>query len=147
MIARYVRAFFLALKMTLRGQRLAPKYPELDVWSREAARQVQVVFAAADAAGMDEAARKGLVLHLDRRDISMEMILATVRHHVTMEYRRLLLDSTPHTFVAIYAGNLNDRYRVAQLEAAVENPAVKAALADLSRHLERMPSQPDVNNL
>lgn len=147
MIRRYLRAFFMALKLTLKGKRIAPKYPELDVWAREAARRVDAVYRAADANGLGEPARKALILHLDSRDISMETILASVRHHATEEYVKLLLDSTPHSFIAIYASNLNDRYRVAQLCDAVQPLPVKAAIASLSDHLEAIPSQPDAKNL
>jgi hypothetical protein len=147
MIARYLRAFVMALKLTLRGKQIAPKYPELDVWAREAARRVDNVYRTADANGLNEAARKALTLHLDGRDISMETILASVRHHATEEYVKLLLDSTPHTFVAIYASNVNDCYRVARLRDMMEQPVVKAALVSLSEHLERVPSQPNPKNL
>jgi hypothetical protein len=147
MIARYLRAFVLALKLTLRGRQIAPKHPELDPWAREAARRVDIVYRTANVNGLNEAARKALILHLDGRDISMETILASVWHHTTMEYVKLLLDSTPHTFVAIYASNLNDRYRVAQLRDAVQPSAVKAALAGLSDHLDSIPSQVNPKNL
>jgi hypothetical protein len=147
MIARYLRAFVLALKLTLRGRQIAPKHPELDTWAREAARRVDIVYRTANVNGLNEAARKALILHLDGRDISMETILASVWHHTTMEYVKLLLDSTPHTFVAIYASNLNDRYRVAQLRDAVQPSAVKAALAGLSDHLDSIPSQVNPKNL
>jgi hypothetical protein len=147
MIAHYLRAFVLALKLTLRGKQIAPKHPELDVWAREAARRVDHVYRTADTNGLNEAARKALTLHLDGRDISMETMLASVRHHATQEYVKLLLDSTPHTFVAIYATNLNDCYHVAQLRDAVEQRDVRAALANLSDHLESISSQPNPKNL
>ncbi len=147
MIARYLRAFVLALRLTLRGKQIEPKHPELAVWAREAGRRVDTVYRATDANGLNEAARKALILHLEGRDISMETILASVRHHATQEYVKLLLDSTPHTFVAIYASNLNDRYRVAQLHDTIQQPPVKAALASLSEHLGEIPSQPKPKNM
>ncbi len=147
MIGRFLRALFLAIKFTLQGKRVAPKYPALDVWAREAARRVDAVYRAAEANGLVEAERNAILLHLDSRDISMETILASVKHHVAVEYVKLLLDSTPHTFVAIYASNLNDRYRVAALSEQVQQPAIQSALKDLSEHLESIPSQPDVKNL
>ena len=147
MIARYLRAFFLALKLTLQGRQIAPKHPELDVWAQEAARRVDAVYRAADAHGLNVAARKAFVLHIEHRDMSMETILASVKHHVTEEYIKLLLDSTPHSFVAIYASNLNDSFRVAQLHEAVQLSPVKAAVEELRQHLEAIPTQPDVKNL
>lgn len=140
MIARYVRAFVLALKLTLRGQTIAPQHPQLEAWAREAARRVEAVCQAADADGLDEAARNAVLLHIDRRDISMETILATVKHHVTREYVKLLLDSTPHSALAIYASNLNDRYRVARLQDAVRSPGVTLAITALRDHLDAIPS-------
>jgi hypothetical protein len=147
MIVHHLRAFILALRLTLQGRKIAPKHPELDVWARGAARHVEQVYQAAEAHGLDAAARAALILHLEHRDISMETILALVRHHVTQEYVKLQLDSVPHTFVAIYATNLNDRYRVARLRDAVDQRTVKAALQGLSDHLEKIPAQPDVKNL
>jgi hypothetical protein len=147
MMSRFLRALFLALKFTFQGKRIEPKHPALDTWAREAARRVDTVYRAAEAEGLDKNARNALVLHLDKRDISMETILASVKHHVTVEYVKLLLDSTPHTFVAIYASNLNDRYRVTILYEQVRQTATKRALKALSEHLENIPSQPNVKNL
>jgi hypothetical protein len=147
MIGRVGRALVLALKLTAQGRRIEPKYPELEVWAGEAARQLEAVYRATNALGLGEQERKALVLHLDSRDISMETILASVRHHVTVEYVKLLLDSTPHSFLAIYASNLNDRYRLAKLLDTVQQPTIRAALKGLSEHLESIPSQPDVKNL
>jgi hypothetical protein len=147
MMAHYLRALVLALKLTLRGRRIAPKHPALAVWAREAARRVDIVYRSADANGLNEAARKAFILHLEGRDISMETILALVRHHAALEYVKLLLDSTPHTFVAIYASNLNDRYRIEQLCNVVQQPLVKTALASLSQHLGEIPSQPNPKNM
>lgn len=147
MIRRILRALFLALKLTMRGKRIAPEHPAVAMWAREAAGRVDAVYRAAEANGLGATERKAILLHLDKRDISMETILASVKHHVTVEYVKLLLDSTPHTFVAIYASNLNDRYRVAQLCEEVKQPAIQAPLKGLSEHLDRMPTQSDVKIL
>jgi hypothetical protein len=145
MIRRYLRAFVGALRMTLRGETITPQYPELIGWIEETTRRVDAVYEAAEASGLCKAEREALILHLDKRDISMETILATVRHHSTQEYRRLVRDSTQHTFVAIHASNLNDRYRVAALGEKVESLEVKVTINALSQHLEAIPS--NVKNL
>jgi hypothetical protein len=148
MIWRYFRAFVVALRMTLRGETFTPQYPELTTWVEETTRLVDAVYQAADGNGLRKPERDSFILHLDKRDISMETILATVRHHSTQEYTRLMRDKTRHTFVAIHASNLNDRFRVAELGEKVESLPVKAAIMALSHHLEAIPSNTsNVKNL
>ena len=108
---------------------------------QEAARLVDVVYATADTVGMDKAARQAVILHIEKRDISAETILATIRHHAAREYFYLLRDSTPHSLAAIYANNVNDRFLAQHLQGteALQTPQLQAALLTLTRHLEAIP--------
>lgn len=141
-MTRYIRAFFTALKMTLRGETAPPPpYAPLRAWINEASQRVQAVFAAADAAGLDHGRRQKLMLKLDGRATSLQTVLATVAYHVDTEYPHLLRDLDQHSVTAIYAGNLNDQYAVARLceLEAVQDSGLAAALQRLRDHLTAIP--------
>lgn len=133
--------------MTLRGQSLAapPPYPLLQGWIEQAQILTDAVFAAAEHDGLDEAGRKNFRLHLEGRDISMQTILAAVRHNLTQEYPLLLKSNLEHKLTALYAFNLNDRYRVTQLTGTPgHHPRTQTALNRLRDHLAAIPSGPDI---
>lgn len=138
---RYVRAFFTALRMTLRGETYTPAPPSpLLAWIDEAARVLNVCLAAADQQGFDQAAREGLTLVIDRRTISAQTILMGVRYHLTREYAYLIRNPTGSHLTAIYASNLNDQYaleRLSQHEALP--PRLKTPLEQLITTLKAIP--------
>jgi hypothetical protein len=141
-IARYVRAFFLALKLTLHGESLAlTPQQALLAWTRRTIELVDRVVSAADSQGMDKPARQAFTLHIDKRDVSLEMALAVVRHHAAEEYPYLLQNPTPHHLTALQASNLNDGYWLAQFQEAegLAGTPVGAALSALKTHLEAIP--------
>lgn len=135
---RYLRAFVVALGMTLRGQRPPPPTP-LEAWMTQTEALVDAVCKAADQAGLVTAQRKVLKLRIEGRDVSLDAVLGGVKFHVTQEYRYLLRHPTEHSLTAIYASNLNDQFRVARFSALVTAPGVQAALEALTRHLEAIP--------
>ena len=135
------RALFTALKMTLRGEELPDA--DLRAWMQTSAGQVEAVYTAAEQHGLDKTGRESLMFHLDSRDVSLETILAGIRHHVTEEYPHLLRDRTPYSLAAIHAANLDDRYRITQLKEQKLPVAVKESLATLSAHLEAIPPVTD----
>lgn len=142
MFYRYQPRFFEAFRRAMTRPRNTA-YPRLSRWALHTRDLVRAVIGAANSVGLDEAARRTMVLHLDRRDISMETILATVRFHAAEEYPSLLRQTLPHNVLAVYAANLNDRYLVMRL---AEDPALQAkplgqALAALRDHLENVPAQ------
>ena len=142
-ITRAIRAFFTALRMTLRGETLPPPADQpLWEWMQRIENRVDVVVAAAESAHIDRPARQAFMVRADGRAINMETILAAIRHHVTEEYPYLLRHTTGHHLTAIYASNMNDHYRVTQLQAAekLADSALKAAIADLAAHLENIPN-------
>ena len=146
---RYVRAFFGALKMTLRGERIQSPaertFPRFFAWLTEAQRRVAAAYQQADAAGFDKAGRKALTVKIDGRDMSAETILGGVRHHLEREYVFLLEDYHAHSLTSIYASNLNDRYWLMRLVDAPELPeGVRAALVELQAHLDAIPPSNEV---
>lgn len=143
---KYVRAFFIALRLTLRGQTPAPApYTRLDAWITTCEQLVDDVYKAADRAGLDATQRKARKLRLEGRDITMEALLGGVRFHATQEYRYLLRHPTEHSLTAIYASNLNDQFRIARLREQLTEPDLQAALDGLTRHLEAIPPSNEVS--
>ncbi len=143
MLRRYLRAFVIAFKMTLRGEQPgALKYAAFVDWTRQAVLLVDAVYAAADSGGMSESLRRTIRLRLDGRDMNMETILAALRHHFTQEYPYLLRHDIAHNLTAIYASNMNDQYWLARLRDAepLQDSPVRAAAAVLIAHLDAIPS-------
>jgi hypothetical protein len=138
MIFRYQPRFYEVFKRTLTSH---PRYPQLARWMQRTARLVDAVYAAADARGFDQAARQALKLHVDKRDVSMAVLLATIRHRATQEYPYLINNAVDHNLTALYASNLNERYWALQLSqaAALANTPVQAALEALRTHLDNIP--------
>ncbi len=138
-IRKYARAFGLALRFTLRGEqppllRVRTQYPQLAAWWTETIKQVSAVERAADAAGIDAAARAALMVHVDKRDLSMTTILSTIRYHAEHEYPYLLAHSDEFNAVTLQAINLNDRFLAWKLSGAVDAalmPPVEALVAQL----------------
>jgi hypothetical protein len=139
---RYLKAFFTTLRMVSRGEQ--PRYTTLQSWVDETAKLVDEVIKIADQYGLSKEERKKIVLRLDGRSVNMETILSTVRYHATQEYPHLLLHKSKHILTAIYATNLDDRYRLSSLQNVVELTFVKEAITRLSTHLDAIPpSQTD----
>src|SRR5262245_42572354 len=128
-IRRYTRAFVLASVMTLRGKTPPQKrYPPLEQWSQQSAVLVAAVKAAAEAQGMDAAARHALTMTIDHRNVSMETVLDTVLHHATTEYPSLMqARRVKENIMAVQATNMNDRYLVYKLEEAALAEPIRLA--------------------
>lgn len=151
-IQKIIRAFFTALVMTLRGQKLSPrptptsKYPALDAWIRQGGERAKRAIAVAHGAGVDQTARQAIRLTIEGRETTMEAILGGVRFHLVQEYHYLLQNETNHSLTAIYASNLNDQFRLARLREAlsVENQPKYTEIINelvlLEKHLESIPA-------
>jgi hypothetical protein len=141
MFYRYQPRFFDAFLRAMTEPPPTP-YPALMRWARRTRDLVHAVYAAANAQGSHEDERRALILHLDKRDISMETILTTVRYHAAHEYPYLLGQESEQNVLAVQALNLNDRYlvlRLTQSDAARSSP-LRDRLAALRDHLDGMPS-------
>ena len=139
-IRRYTRAFVLALRFTLRGEKppllkLRDEQPDLTAWWSESVLLVEAIERAAAVQGVDPAALK---LRVDRRDISMKTILATVRYHAERDYPYLIAHHDQHDQLALQSINLNDRYLVMQLGNHADE-ALKPYIEALAEHLAAPP--------
>lgn len=140
---RYVRAFFKALQLTIQGNQIQPvdvEYPSLTQWIQEGRQLVNEAFKLAESNGWSEERRKSLQLTLDRRELSMEVILGAVRHNLALEYPKLLESRMQYNLTALYALNMNDQYRVAQLAQEAELPGMLTqSVQALADHLANIP--------
>lgn len=140
---RYVRAFFVALWLTLRGRQTeASPHAPLEAWIARSAELSKAVIKVADATGMKQAIRQQAKLKLEGREQSMESILATVQYHAEQEYPYLLENFTDHSITAIYAANMNDQFSVSRLQEAdfMADDALKQAISRLNEHLSSIPA-------
>lgn len=145
--SRLIKIFVKALRMTLRGEAIPTpeqKYPQLATWVTQGQALIRATFKACDAGGMDATARQALTLKLDHRDITMQTILSSVRHNLTLEYPMLMQAQIDHNITTLYALNLNDQFRVKQLHQALAtrtdiSDALKQALQQLDQHLHNIP--------
>lgn len=135
---RYIRAFFLALWMTIRGEKIVRPYEPLWAWAEKTPQLVQAVYRAADQHHMREDTRKKITLKIEGRDVSIQTILSGIEFHAKQEYPYLLEHLTDHTITAIYASNMNDQFHVRRLLDADLLPE-QQALATLNEHLASIP--------
>ena len=139
MMIRFARAFFQALRLTLRGEAPRPAhFRPLEGWIATGLSLETNVRAAAQAERLDLAA---LQLKLDGRPTSLESSLAMLRHSLVNEYPRLMRLDDPYSMMVVQSSNLNDQYRVSQFLAAeaLRSPALRRALAALAAHLSHLP--------
>ncbi len=140
-LRRYLRAFALTLRYTLRGEqppllRVRDSYPQLAAWWDQALALVEAVERAADAQQIDP---QHTLVHADKRDVSMATILSAVKYHVQREYPHLMAQPNSYSQVTLQATNLNDHYLVMKLAETVD-PPLKTAVAALGDHLAELPS-------
>ena len=141
---RYLRAFVLALRFTLRGEQppllqVRERQPELVAWWECTLQLVGEVERAAAAQGVDGAK---IMIHADKRDVSMNTILATVKYHAEREYPYLIVQNDQYSPMTLQAINLNDRYLIMKLVNAVDGN-LKGSVEALNAHLgELPPSEP-----
>jgi hypothetical protein len=146
-IGKIIRAFFTALRMTVRGetlaapdQTLASAYPTLDAWRRETLRLVLEIESTAKREALDLHAMR---VNVDKRSMTVETILAAVRYHAGQEYAFMLRQNNRHTLLGIVAINVNDQHLLAAWMANAP-PALYAALAALAAHLSAVPHEQPV---
>jgi hypothetical protein len=144
---RYVRAFVIALKMTLKGEQpAAHPYAPLLQWMDRTPGLVADVYKAAERDGFDRETRDQLTLKLDGRGVSMQTVLEAVEYHARQEYPYLLRNLTSHSLTAIYAGNMNDQYNIMRLRDVedLKETTTRQAVTRLSEHLDTIPASNDL---
>jgi hypothetical protein len=140
--ARYFRAFFIALSMTIQGKKPPPPpHPELTAWTRRAVVLVDELAAALDSRGLNKSARLSIVVRLDGRPLNLDTIVSTLRYHTAQEYPSLLRFVGRFNRGAIQATNMNDLYWLSRLreEATLQDSQLQDALTRLSDHLTSIP--------
>lgn len=154
-LLKYARAFFGALKMTLRGQTPptpAAKHPEMDTWIRDGLKVIADTLRVANQMGLDQTARSAIRLQIEGRETTMEAILGGVYFHLVQEYHYLLQNETNHNLTAIHASNLNDQFRVFRLREALsvmnqpKYTEIINELVLLQKHLESIPARNNSGN-
>jgi hypothetical protein len=142
-IRRYTRAFWVALRMTVRGEQYAPSTGNpITLWINQYHQLVEAVGRAADQNGIDQAVRKQIKLRLDGRQMNLETALLTLKFHASDEYPSLLRQGTGRGVQnTLYATNMNDRYWVEKIMEAPElqQSDIQTALSTLGTHLENIP--------
>lgn len=136
---RYLRAFIIALKMTLRGETPPVSHrARLTDWMRQGIERLDLIERLAAQHQIDPQA---VVLHIDRRAITMSTILRTARFHLNREYPILLRQLSDQSVTLLYASNMDDHFRLTRLEAAPElaHTPVRQAVAALAAHFEEIP--------
>jgi len=139
----YVRAFFRALAMTLRGEK-PPETPYSAVrrWAAETITLIDRIVGQANASGLSQASRQRLTVTIDRRQIDLDKALQIVRQHAASDYPYLLKHPNQYSLMTIQATNLNDQYlaqRLVELEGVSQE--VTTLLSQLSDHLQALPSE------
>ena len=139
MIRRYMRAFFIALRMTLRGETPPPSpHTALHEWMSQGVQRVDHLLELAARHAVGPAA---VVLKVDMRSISMATILQIVRYHLAEEYPVLLREAPSQSMTILHATNLDDHHRLTRLENAPElsGTPLPQFVAALGAHLEAVP--------
>ena len=135
-LKRYLRAFVLALRFTLRGEQppllqVRDRQPALVAWWESTLQRVSEIERAAAAQGVDG---EKVIVHADKRDVSMKTILAAVKYHAEREYPYLIVQNDQFSPMTLQALNLNDRYLIMKLVNVVDEnlkPSVEALYAHL----------------
>ncbi len=144
-LARYLRAFVGAARMTLRGevvQGVQDPYPNLTAWWRGIIELTDAVTRTADSNGLPKPAREKVILRVEGRDTSMQTILAAVRFHAAEEFPLLMRRQDEFNYLTLQATVINDRFLIFKLAQVESLPAaVKIAIEKLSTHLETLPQK------
>lgn len=141
---RYIRAFFRALILTLRGQKppsleAEERHASLLEWCRETLARLDAASAVIDSNGANA---QSVTMHIEGRDVSLKHTLDVLRYHTTREYPHLIRSGDRHTVIAIQALNVNDRFLIMRLSEYEGLPVpLKTALDSLAEHLTNIPQQ------
>jgi hypothetical protein len=138
-IYRYLRAFVIALRLTLRGQTMTPPPPTpLHLWIQQGLERLDTIERVSAKTRIDP---DSVRLIIDRRETRMSTLLNIVRYHFTDEYPLLLRQVSDRSLILLQATNLDDHHRMRRLAdtPALADTPVKQAVAALAEHLESIP--------
>jgi hypothetical protein len=145
---RYLRAFFLALWMTIRGEKPERLHERLWVWVEKTPPLVEAVVEAADENGLDKDERRAIMLNVDGREQSVQTVLDAIHYHTKEEYPYLLQNPVDSHITAIYASNMNDQYAVQVMYStkALQDTEVNQKVEALANHLNAIPPSTELTN-
>lgn len=143
-LGRYIRAFFKAAQLTFKGEAIQPaerRYPALHAWVQQGKQLIDSVFTTADASGLTETKRQAIMLTIDHRPISMDVIISAVKHNLELEYPMLMDAHIEGNITTLYALNMNDQYRIGKLTEleGIRNTSLLPVLETLHQHLSDIP--------
>ncbi len=143
----YIRTFFKALRLTMRGETVeapAKRYPNLQTWLGLAQERLKNVYDVAENLGFTQAKREEIVLKLDGRAWSMELILSSLRFHLHIEFPSLMNSVVDHNLTTLYALHLDDKYRISQLAQSEQLPVdLRPSVQALAEHILNIPPSND----
>lgn len=132
---RFIRAFFIALRLTLRGEAapVSPHQPLLD-WIEAGAKQAGQ--AVSRARIIPDLWR--MTIRIEGREQSVETILKTVQFHMETEYPYMMQRFTNQSVTAIHGTNMNDQFALSKLLGASAEHDTHA-IQRLADHLNAIP--------
>ena len=134
-LSRLLRAFTIALWRTLRGD--LPQPDEFERWLRSARAQLAQIDSLARREQLDTDA---LRLRIDRREMSMQLILAALRFHLHDEFPQLRRRFGDQSLAVLRATCLDDSFRLQKLADSPQlSPALQSPLRALAQHLQQLP--------
>ncbi len=132
---RVLRALVVALVRTLRND--PARANAIERWRVSASEQLTAIESLATREGI---APEGLRLRIDRREMSMQLILAGLRYHLDEEFPHLRRRFGDESLGVLRANCLDDSFRLQKLAAALSRaPALQTQLQALAQHLLELP--------
>ncbi|MDE0609323.1 MAG: hypothetical protein OXH77_05345 [Anaerolineaceae bacterium] len=132
---RVLRAFVVALVRTLRNEPVSAD--AIERWRVSASEQLTAIEALTAREGV---APEALRLRIDRREMSMGLILAGLRYHLDEEFPHLRRRFGDESLGVLRANCLDDSFRLGKLADALPcTPALQTGLQTLAQHLLEVP--------
>ena len=132
---RLLRAFGIALWRTLRDE--LPEPDAFEAWLKTARDQLAEI---EDQVARADVAPETLRLRIDRREMSLQLILAALRFHLDEEFPQLRRRFGDECLTVLRATCLDDSFRLQKLAAMPQlSPALQECLQALAQHLLQLP--------
>ena len=142
---RYIRAFWQALILTIRGKTISSPKTEFDQWCQKSTKLLEQV----EQSLIDQVEQptEGVELKIDGRTTTAKVVLDILKHNLSEEYPRLLALQDEYQNLVIQATNVDDQHRIQKLQevAVFQNPNIQTKLKELVAHLDKMPIQHQPN--
>jgi hypothetical protein len=146
-IGRYLRAFFVTVGYTLRGEKPATlqadeSFPNTLAWCRKTVSLIKLLEAHAAAQQIDLSA---IAFTLEKRPTTAQRVLDAAKFHASQEFPHVLRHEQKYALLGIQSATLNDRYAVMLLIDHAPD-ALHTQIAALGDHLAAMPQEAAVAN-